>query len=378
MCDDNADCSNTHGSYNCDCHENYQGEGHACTLCSDDSTWVLDGEAVCTCNTGYEGDGDVCEDIHECDTETDTCDENATCTNSVGSYSCACNDAYYGDGEECTYCDPETNFDQMVVECDPDGIDITIPYCAFFNSDITDQSFLAPGENCTVENTGTNIEMSLPATSECGTTVSTNGTYIVYENSIIGEIREHFGAITRKKYLEIDFSCGFQSEEDVSFDGSLHAMIDHVEIDLGRQEEKFDVMMGVYVDNSFDESVPADYSVIVPDHIYAGMKLQDGEDALILMAEKCWATPTSDPEDDESYVFIDNYCGTEAEADGVFDMVKNGVDKAVNFGIESFEFLGRVEGNIFLHCHVSQYIPILNINWLTSNITCSTWAFIEI
>jgi len=86
--------------------------------------------------------------------------------------------------------------------------------------------------------------------------------------------------------------------------------------------------------------------------IHAAISLLDGEDALILMAEKCWATPTSDPEDDDSYVFLDNYCGTQAETDGVFSLKKNGVDRAAQFELQSFEFLGHLDGAIYLHCHV--------------------------
>ena len=44
----------------------------------------------------------VCTDIDECADGTDTCDPNATCTNTAGSFSCACNPGYMGDGLVCT------------------------------------------------------------------------------------------------------------------------------------------------------------------------------------------------------------------------------------------------------------------------------------
>lgn len=40
-------------------------------------------------------------DIQECETEADDCDENAECTNNVGTFSCACFDGYSGDGKTC-------------------------------------------------------------------------------------------------------------------------------------------------------------------------------------------------------------------------------------------------------------------------------------
>ena len=41
-------------------------------------------------------------DINECDKITLSCDSNASCTSSNGSFSCSCNDGYTGDGMTCS------------------------------------------------------------------------------------------------------------------------------------------------------------------------------------------------------------------------------------------------------------------------------------
>lgn len=40
-------------------------------------------------------------DVNECEGETNPCDKNARCNNTVGGYTCTCNNGYSGNGEDC-------------------------------------------------------------------------------------------------------------------------------------------------------------------------------------------------------------------------------------------------------------------------------------
>eukprot|EP00484_Ammonia_sp_Unknown_P005134 CAMPEP_0197075808 /NCGR_PEP_ID=MMETSP1384-20130603/211795_1 /TAXON_ID=29189 /ORGANISM="Ammonia sp." /LENGTH=610 /DNA_ID=CAMNT_0042514657 /DNA_START=150 /DNA_END=1982 /DNA_ORIENTATION=- len=122
-CDENADCTNTDGSYTCECNDGYGGDGYTCAdidecaletdACSENAVCTnIPGYYECACNDGYSGNGFECVDDDECSSGTHSCDGNADCTNTDGSYVCECNDGYSGDGFTCT------DIDECALETD--------------------------------------------------------------------------------------------------------------------------------------------------------------------------------------------------------------------------------------------------------------------
>ena len=110
ICDENAECVNTSGSYECNCAETFFGNGQTCFpgSCSelncrpaDNKKCVSPTTIDCQCVAGYEFDHSLaCVDTDEC--RANPCDKNADCTNNQGSFSCSCRTGFVGNGTSCS------------------------------------------------------------------------------------------------------------------------------------------------------------------------------------------------------------------------------------------------------------------------------------
>ena len=103
-CNENAECINTVGTFECDCHLGYDQDGSSCYDVNECAPGLhnchtyanctnTEGSFVCSCTNGFAGNGTECSDIDECASGTHSCytaTYNATCENAIGSYSCSC------------------------------------------------------------------------------------------------------------------------------------------------------------------------------------------------------------------------------------------------------------------------------------------------
>ncbi len=122
------------------CPTGYEGDGETCSDingCADDPCFA---GVTChdvpapgvgyfcgDCPSGYEYDAGTCIDLDECALGTDTCDDNATCTNRCGSYTCTCNEGYLGDGFDCEEEPPPPTCDN--VDCGEHGTCVADDTC---------------------------------------------------------------------------------------------------------------------------------------------------------------------------------------------------------------------------------------------------------
>lgn len=88
-CSADAICTNSDGSYLCDCKSGYSGNGFTCTDIFI-STIIFNNNSLL-----------YIIDVNECTQNMDNCSSNALCTNTQGSFLCDCNSGYNGNGVNC-------------------------------------------------------------------------------------------------------------------------------------------------------------------------------------------------------------------------------------------------------------------------------------
>mgnify|MGYP000251663011 CR=1 FL=1 len=60
---------------------------------------------------------------------------------------------------------------------------------------------------------------------------------------------------------------------------------------------------------------------------------------------------SSNPDDNATYPFVEEFCGTETDLEA-FEMFENGITEKVQFGIQSFSFVDQPTAEIYMHCQV--------------------------
>ena len=96
-CSENAECSDTHGSFNCTCNEGYDGDGLQCNSTST----RLRGSHPLRCMHIEIKITVSCTDINECEINPDICGDKAECNDTDGSYVCICSVGFSGNGSIC-------------------------------------------------------------------------------------------------------------------------------------------------------------------------------------------------------------------------------------------------------------------------------------
>merc|ERR1712048_1465214 len=198
-------------------------------------------------------------------------------------------------------------------------------------------------------------------------------TELVYSNSVQYVDKQVDGAIMRMKKTKIDFSCEFDtaftvslpepidveddSEDDSegrkrrSIEKKIGSISQHIQLKLPELDGTVTVQMNGYEDNGFSTPITTQSVIQVPDPIFIKLEIDTDATNFNLQLQKCWATPSVDPNHVDKYIFIEDYCGDKTEiAGGNLKVISNSATSEASFQISSFTFTDADSTDMYLHC----------------------------
>ncbi|XP_030247688.1 pancreatic secretory granule membrane major glycoprotein GP2-like [Sparus aurata] len=235
------------------------------------------------------------------------------------------------------------------VICTNNSMAIFIPRAFFLNKvppvPVWDLHLNDP--NCRGVEVGYGYDYSLKTNlSDCGTIMASNDTHIMFINTIHNNVSD---VITRN-YINITFVCCYPINYTVQQpNGENMIRVDVKPITLNTEDGKFSVSMLLYKDEAFEDRWTTVPSLTLEDEIFVKVFMIPAH--LMLQIERCWATPTSDPNSYIQYTFISDSCPVWSNKQ-ILSELRNGEGPEATFRIQMLKFVGSSYTNVFLHCNV--------------------------
>lgn len=267
--------------------------------------------------------------------------------------SCNCYEGIIGD--RCEQIDYE-------LQCDQSFVTVTAPMATFNRIGLEDSSKLRLNdENCrgslTTIDGSDYVKFTITGSpAECGAEVTSNGTYIRYQNYIRDNDVTNDPTVATRSQVQIGFACEFPVDYRVALP-AIMPTVSTVAVQTSRG--KFVVSMDMFDSESFDSKLNfnEEVSVAKGEWLYLEMNLRTivHQDTSNLIAEQCWATPVAQPHSKEPKTgdVYHNILMNGCPADSSVVMFTNGENDKVRFKVQMFGFSGDyADSNVWLHCVV--------------------------
>ncbi|XP_015808655.3 ZP domain-containing protein [Nothobranchius furzeri] len=228
------------------------------------------------------------------------------------------------------------------VACSPNKMTVMLEKASM--PDIDEHYLKLKDPSCSLVSNDTYI-MGTMSFSTCGTTLEDKGDYIVFKNEI-HSFERPTEVITRRKTVQIDFSCEFPKTVTISSYYNLHQS-DYIftESNFG----SFGYTFEIFRDGNFTQKVASDaYPVQVKlmETIYMGIQANSELPSVSLFVESCKATPDENPKNSLFYYLIQNGCLKDETV-----KIHPSNQTSFNFELQAFKFNGEFD-QVYITCSV--------------------------
>ncbi|XP_051788213.1 alpha-tectorin [Erpetoichthys calabaricus] len=272
---------------------------------------------------------------------------NNTCEQENGGDLCGCPELQdTGNGED--------DIIQAEVTCKHSQMEVFISKCKLFQLGFEREDVRINDHHCPGIEGEDFISFQINNTKgHCGSIVQSNGTHIMYKNTVwIESINNTGNVITRDKTINVEFSCAYELDIKISLETVVKPMLSVINLTLPTQEGSFITKMALYKNSSYRHPYREGEVVLTTrDILYVGVFVEGADQhQLILIVNMCWATPSRDSSDRLRYIIIERGCPNIK--DNTIEMEENGVSLTCRFHVTVFKFIGDYD-EVHLHCDVS-------------------------
>nr|XP_015224275.1 PREDICTED: alpha-tectorin-like [Lepisosteus oculatus] len=278
---------------------------------------------------------DPCEQLH--------CTDQEWCGEKDGVYGCFCNEDHERPNAN--------NYDAQETCFSSSGI-MSLSRCLLFEEGFPPHILHLNDPNCTGTVINGRVEFLFDNDNHtCGTSLTTNGTHFIYNNSIHGAIDSSGGVISRTKHIDLKFSCVYLLSETMSMPIGIHPLESIVRKNLPSGIGTYQVRLVPYQDSQFSHPFTgSQVDLELNQRVYIGVFVSGVDDRQFSsVLESCWATPVNDPFYSIRWNLITHEC--PSSNDQTVEIIQNGVSTTSRFSFQMFEFIGNTS-MIFLHCQV--------------------------
>ncbi|XP_029102569.1 pancreatic secretory granule membrane major glycoprotein GP2-like, partial [Scleropages formosus] len=295
---------------------------------------------------------------------TDPCDElectaSERCGERNGVYGCLCSEEH--DNTSAEY------FDSKEI-CNGSSATISLSRCQLFQSGFPSNSLHLNDPNCTGTVRDGRVEFHFDNDDHiCGTTLTSNGTHFIYQNTIHGETFPEGAIIGRERILSVTFSCAYLLSQSLSMSTGIRPLESILGKNLPAGINHYQMRMIPYLDAQFQQPFTGStMEVPINQQVYVAVEVEglDGRQ-IATVIDSCWATPINDPLSSVRWDLIVQECPNPA--DGTVEILQNGVSTSSRFSFKMFTFTSNTTTTIFLHCQI--HLCVLSGN------NCSTSCY---
>ncbi|CAL8305053.1 alpha-tectorin [Gadus morhua] len=243
---------------------------------------------------------------------------------------------------------------QAEVTCKHAQMEVSISKCKLFQLGFEREDVRINDQHCAGIEGEDFISFRINNTkAHCGSIVQSNGTHIMYKNTVwIESVNNTGNVITRDRTINVEFSCAYELDLKISLETVLKPMLSVINLTLPTQEGNFITKMALYKNGSYRQPYREGEVVLsTRDNLFVGVFVEGAdENQLILIVNMCWATPSRYSSDRLRYIIIERGCPNIK--DNTIGMAENGVSLTCRFHVTVFKFIGDYD-EVHLHCDVS-------------------------